>query len=181
MFARRCKLEEMPDAEAAVAIVRARTPEDALLFIRRAERVGDPWSGHWSFPGGRRDAVDHNLLETALRELAEECGIVLSAANVAEELPPRPVGRRVGMSMMVAPFVFNVEHALPTRLDEREAVEAVWIPVRVLRDESRHTRQSVPGMPAEMLFPALDLNGVPLWGFTYQLVTDWLEIPRKNP
>jgi len=170
----------MPDSEAAVAILRTGEPSDALLFIRRAERVGDPWSGHWSFPGGRRDSRDRDLLETALRELAEECGIVLTAANLASELPPRPVGRRVGMSMMVAPFVFSVEQELPATLDEREAVEALWTPVRVLRDPRRHTLQSVPGMPPEMQFPAIDLNGVPLWGFTYQLVTDWLEIPRKS-
>jgi len=170
----------MPDSEAAVAIVRAQAPEDSILFIRRAERVGDPWSGHWSFPGGRRDAVDRTLLETALRELAEECGIVLAESNLDSELPPRPVGRRVGMSMMVAPFVFRVEHELPTTLDHREAVEALWTPVRTLRDGERHTLQSVPGMPPEMQFPAMDLNGVPLWGFTYQLVTDWLKIPRKS-
>jgi 8-oxo-dGTP pyrophosphatase MutT (NUDIX family) len=54
----------MPESEAAVAIVRTRGPEDTILFIRRAERVGDPWSGPWSFPGGRRDPGDETLLET---------------------------------------------------------------------------------------------------------------------
>jgi 8-oxo-dGTP diphosphatase len=169
---------QMPDSEAAVAIVRARSPEDSVLFIRRAERVGDPWSGHWSFPGGRRDPADHDLLETAMRELAEECGIVLTASHLDSELPARPVGRRVGMAMMVSPYVCRVEHELPTTLDHREAVEALWTPLRVLRDATRHTLQSVPGMPSEMQFPAMDLNGVPLWGFTYQLVNDWLEIPK---
>ena len=170
---------EMPDSEAAVAIVRAPAPEDSVLFIRRAERVGDPWSGHWSFPGGRRDPADPDLLATALRELAEECGILLTAANLDSALPPRPVGRRVGISMMVAPFVLRVDFQLPTVLDHREAVEALWTPIRILRDAARHTLQAVPGMPSEMQFPAMDLNGVPLWGFTYQLVTDWLGIPRK--
>ena len=169
----------MQDAEAAVAIVRAGLPDDSLLLIRRAERIGDPWSGHWSLPGGRRDPDDRDLLHTALRELAEECGIVLTEANQQSPLPPRPVGRRVGMAMMVAPFVFAVEHQLPTTLEEAEAVEALWVPIRELRDESRHTIQEVPGMPSEMRFPAIDLNGVPLWGFTYELLRDWLGIPRK--
>ncbi len=30
----------------------------ALLLMRRAERAGDPWSGHVSFPGGRVDPRD---------------------------------------------------------------------------------------------------------------------------
>ena len=170
----------MAESEAAVAIVRTRGPEESILFIRRAERMDDPWSGHWSFPGGRRDPEDADLLRTALRELAEECGILLGAESLDAELAPAPVGRRVGLAMMVTPFVFGVEHRLPVSLDHREAQEAIWIPVSVLRDPDRHTVQAVPGMPVEMEFPAMDLNGVPLWGFTYQLVTDWLGIPRKS-
>jgi hypothetical protein len=50
------------------------------------------------------------------------------------------------------------------------------LPVRVLRDPTRHAVQSVPGMPPDMQFPGIDLNGVPLWGFTYKLVTGWLGV-----
>jgi hypothetical protein len=46
----------------------------------------------------------------------------------------------------------------------------------VLRDPTRHAVQSVPGMPPDRQFPGIDLNGVPLWGFTYKLVTDWLGV-----
>jgi hypothetical protein len=35
-------------------------------------------------------------------------------------------------------------------------------------------------MPAEVWFPAIALPGAPLWGFTYRLLVDWLEIsPRE--
>jgi len=32
-----------------------------------------------------------------------------------------------------------------------------------------------------MLFPAIDLNGMPLWGFTYRLITEWLGLLPKDP
>jgi hypothetical protein len=33
-----------------------------------------------------------------------------------------------------------------------------------------------------VLFPAIDLNGVPLWGFTYRLISDWLHLgPVHRP
>jgi hypothetical protein len=70
--------------------------------------------------------------------------------------------------------VFEVEVELPTVLDPREAVEAVWVPLDVWRDPTRHTLRAVPGLPGDWLFPAIDLNGMPLWGFTYRLGTDWL-------
>jgi 8-oxo-dGTP diphosphatase len=68
----------MPEPEAAVAIVQAGSPPGSILLIRRSEREDDSWSGHWSLPGGRRDPDDPDILHTALRELAEECGIELS-------------------------------------------------------------------------------------------------------
>jgi hypothetical protein len=44
----------------------------------------------------------------------------------------------------------------------------------VLRDLGRHRLRNVPGLPANTYFPAIDLDGAPLWGFTYRLLADWL-------
>ena len=164
----------MAGPEAAVAILHAIAPEESVLLIRRAERADDPWSGHWSFPGGRREPEDTDLLHTALRELEEECGIRLGRENFEAGLQPTLAGRRVGPFALVAPFLFRVPGELPIVLDPREAVEALWVPLETLRDRARHGHRSVPGQPKEMQFPAIELNGVPLWGFTYRLISDWL-------
>jgi len=172
----------MYQPEAAVAIVRAGSPEESILLIRRAHREGDPWSGHWSFPGGRRDQQDPDLLQTALRELEEECGICLERGRVRQTLAPTLAGRRTGRFVLVAPFAFHVDSRLPTVLEPKEAVEAVWIPLRVLGDPQHHGLSPVPGLPTHMLFPSVQLNGTPLWGFTYRVITDWLGmVPRERP
>ncbi|MGA2989335.1 MAG: CoA pyrophosphatase [Candidatus Korobacteraceae bacterium] len=155
--------------------------QQSVLLIRRSEREDDSWSGHWSFPGGRRDPQDPDLLHTALRELREECGLALRREQMQAALPAVLARRRVGPYLWVAPFVFEVETELPTVLDTREAVEAVWIPRTLLLDPTRHCLQCVPRRPQEMRFPAIDLNGVPLWGFTYRLITDWLGLLPKQP
>jgi 8-oxo-dGTP pyrophosphatase MutT (NUDIX family) len=165
---------DMAAPHAAVAIIRARHPRESILLIRRSEREEDPWSGHWSFPGGRRDTEDPDLVHTALRELEEECGIRLGRAHLETALLPVLARRRTGPFVLVAPFVFEVDCELPTVLDPREAVEAVWVPLDVWRDPTRHALSAVPGLAGDRLFPAIDLNGLPLWGFTYRLGTDWL-------
>jgi hypothetical protein len=81
----------------------------------------------------------------------------------------------------VAPFLFRVTAQFPTTLDPREAVEALWTPLSVLRDPARHALQSVPGQPQEVMFPAVELHGVPLWGFTYRLIADWLGLGSNSP
>jgi 8-oxo-dGTP pyrophosphatase MutT (NUDIX family) len=175
-------IEEMAEPEAAVAIVHTRGTDERVLLIRRTEREDDSWSGHWAFPGGRRDREDPDLLQTALRELAEECGICLGREQMSAALRPVVARRRVGPFVLVAPFLFRIERELTTVLDTREAAEAKWVPVKVLRDPTRHRLRCVPGLPGEMLFPAIEIGGMPLWGFSYRLITDWLGLgPKQGP
>lgn len=170
----------MSEADAAVAIVHTDRLPESVLLMRRTERENDPWSGHWSFPGGRREPEDHELLCTALRELEEECGVRLGREHLEAALPVTLARRRVGRFLVVAPFVFLVESELPAEPHLEEAVEARWVPLNILRDPARHALRRVPGLPPEVLFPAIDLNAVPLWGFTYRLITEWLGLVPKD-
>jgi 8-oxo-dGTP pyrophosphatase MutT (NUDIX family) len=173
----------MPEPEAAVALLHAPAPDDSVLLMRRAEREGDSWSGHWSFPGGRRNAGDYDLLHTALRELEEECGVRLPRTALVGELAPKIAGRRVGAYLLVAPYVFRVDGELATILDPLEAAQAAWIPLGWMRDPARHHLRPVPGVPPDVLFPAVDLDGAPLWGFTYRVLVEWLGFtagPRES-
>jgi len=48
------------------------TKSGKVLLIKRGK---SPFKDHWAFPGGRIEEKDHNLLEAAKRELAEETNI----------------------------------------------------------------------------------------------------------
>ena len=162
-------------ASAAVALVCTRREPESVLLIRRSERHDDPWSGHWSLPGGRKDPADGDLLETALRELAEECGIRLDREQLTEAFPARVARRRTGPWVNVAPFRFEIEDALPTVLDPREAAGSLWLPRQRLLDPARHRLVRPPRVPEARRFPAIEIDGPPLWGFTYRVLLEcWL-------
>ena len=51
-------LRRLMKRSAVAMILQVREGELHILMIKRAEREGDPWSGHMAFPGGRMEKSD---------------------------------------------------------------------------------------------------------------------------
>lgn len=64
-----------------------------VLFIKRATRVGDRWTGHVALPGGKRDPEDEDDRAAAIREASEEIGLDLTTDDCIHvgNLPERVV------------------------------------------------------------------------------------------
>lgn len=164
-----------PNARASVAAI-LRDPgagQDAeLLFIRRAERDSDPWSGHMAFPGGRREEADASLLATAIRETREEVGIDLEAhgrlLTELGELHAIARGRRTGL--IITPFVFALDRDVELTFDPDEVAEALWVPFGPLarRDDAGTIKHVVEGYEVEL--PCLHIRGRVLWGLTHRML-----------
>lgn len=157
---------------AAVAIILTPDP-DSILLIRRADRTGDPWSGHMALPGGRREPADPDLTATAIRETAEEVGICLERQAVAgtldEVVPRTPVLPPIA----VRPFVFVLDQRLPLTLSP-EVASASWVPLeRLLRAGTHHTvRLEVAGQIRQV--EAYQLDDAIIWGMTERILTSFL-------
>jgi 8-oxo-dGTP pyrophosphatase MutT (NUDIX family) len=163
---------------AAVALVlRGRVPNDAeLLFIQRAVRAGDPWSGHIAFPGGRRDLEDASLEVTARRETSEELSLDLAQHAVLlgalDDLRPRSAALP---SIAVRPFVFSLSSDVPLR-PNAEVQSTFWMPIRALRDPATATEYVVERAGTRLRFPAYRWNDHVVWGMTERFVAQLLEI-----
>ena len=144
-----------------------------LLFMARAQRPGDPWSGQLSFPGGRRDPEDDHLLDTAIRETREEVGLVLDPAQCIGPLDDLVTVRPIP-DMLVRPFVFTVDEFGPLDLDPREVAGVHLHSLRHLlanKDRDVFARQW-EGRRIEL--PRVQVGEAVLWGLTLQLVDDLL-------
>jgi 8-oxo-dGTP pyrophosphatase MutT (NUDIX family) len=176
----RQQLNHQPDADddptlvwASVAIVLVPGP-DVILLIRRAERIGDPWSGHMALPGGRRAAGDPDLLTTAVRETREEVGIELRQDDLAGSLDDVVPRTPVLPPIAVRPFVFMLE-SQPRLILNAEVASASWVTIdHFMRPDSHHpVRLDIAGQSRQVQAYQLD-DGI-VWGMTERILTSLLQ------
>lgn len=163
--------------QAAVAVVLApgSTDDLDLLFIKRAEYDGDPWSGHLALPGGRRQSEDEDLLTTAIRETAEEVGIPLSNEALLGELDDlSPVAPHLPQ-VIVRPYVFGLP-AHPPVTPSAEVALHLWVPRDVL--ESGHRTEPLVILGQRREVPGYRVGGHFIWGMTERIVSPFLELLR---
>ena len=166
-----CEPQAAPDdADAAVliALTAERAPQ-IILTVRAAHMRSHP--GEVAFPGGRRDAADRSLIETALRESHEEIGLdprcveILAAGRqrtsrfgvrVCPFVGVVPADVRLSPSAAELEEVFRVPLAYFLRrenlrvqriVDEGREVDLAWYPWR---------ERQVWGMTAVMLVDLLN-------------------------
>jgi 8-oxo-dGTP pyrophosphatase MutT (NUDIX family) len=162
---------------AAVAVILHDGDDDLeTLFIHRAIRVGDTWSGQIAFPGGRREPTDPDLLATAIRETLEEIGVDLSGAErlgVLDDLYPRTP---VLPPVVVRPFVFALTTHPPIVVSP-EVQDAFWVSFRALQAPATRSEIIVdhPGIPRRVL-PAYALGNHIIWGMSERILTPLISL-----
>jgi 8-oxo-dGTP pyrophosphatase MutT (NUDIX family) len=159
---------------AAVALVLVPDP-DALLLIRRAERFGDPWSGQIGLPGGRQNPADADLLETAIREAAEEVGILLDrrgCIGLLDDVAPRTP---VLPPVVVRPFVFALT-TQPSLALNPEVASAHWIELDRLRHPSAIRPYTLTLRGEQWTFPAYHIHELVVWGMTERILSCFFQI-----
>ena len=164
---------------AAVALIEHPGSERRFLLLKRAENPEDPWAGHLSFPGGMRERTDADLLDTAIRETFEECGLKLTRAMLVGTLPTLEAGRDVDRPLGVASYVFQLGEASPLRLDAEEVSAAHWVAESRLRNARSWRRGAINRRRPEQHYPYIELEGSLLWGFTLRVLARHLGLENR--
>jgi 8-oxo-dGTP pyrophosphatase MutT (NUDIX family) len=132
-----------------------------LLFTRRDERLSRH-AGQVSFPGGRVDAGDRDVLAAALREAEEE--IALPPSTV------RPLGYLDSLETIsgfcVTPVVARIDGDPPLRAQPGEVAELFAVPQDFLLDPRNLGRRSIATRLGERQVMEIRYGPHVIWGAT---------------
>jgi 8-oxo-dGTP pyrophosphatase MutT (NUDIX family) len=168
--ARLFALEREPVAASVLMPLVERDDGLHVLLTRRTDHLTDH-AGQVSFPGGRAEPDDIDVVDTALRETQEEVGLARERVQV---LGPLNTYSTVS-SYVVTPIVALVQPPFQLALDDFEVAEAFEVPLQFLMTPAHHHRhaaefQGVRRQFLSMPWQGVDAQGQPreyfIWGAT---------------
>jgi 8-oxo-dGTP pyrophosphatase MutT (NUDIX family) len=153
---------------AAVLFPIVEREEPSILLTKRSEGM-PTHAGQISFPGGRLHASDTSLVDTALRELAEEIGIGREFVTVGGFLDPYET---VNSGFMILPVVGFVREGFKLQVNAREVAEAFEVPLDYLCDPRNRQRMSVERQGVMREFHTIPYKGHTIWGATAEMIVN---------
>jgi 8-oxo-dGTP pyrophosphatase MutT (NUDIX family) len=156
--------------DAAVLLAMFGHPASPGLVFTERRRDLRRHGGEISFPGGRQDTPEEELLATALRESHEEIGLEPAQVEVVGALPP--VGTFV-TGYKVHPFVGLIPENLRFRPSPYEVAAVLLFRLEELRAGFAMRRLVRRGVPIRT--PTYVIGEHLIWGATARILADLLE------
>ncbi len=150
--------------------------EAHTVFIKRPQYDG-VHSGQIAFPGGRYEAGDANMMETALREAEEEIGIGRDEVEVSGKLtdlyiPPS--------NYLVSPFIGIMPKQPLFAPDKKEVDHIIEVPLRIFSDNAYPARLPITMATGECIDTPCYLAGHhAIWGATAMIMAEFVAVIRK--
>jgi 8-oxo-dGTP pyrophosphatase MutT (NUDIX family) len=141
-----------------------------ILFIKRTEFV-EKHKGEISFPGGVHEERDKTLLDTALRECAEEIDLMAEDVEILGELDDEV---SVKTNYVISPFLALIPWPYQLKADGRETEEIIEAPISALRDKG-YSRQVTRGDETITSY-YYHYQGRVIWGATARILNKFLDI-----
>ncbi len=147
----------------------AETEQPHLVLTRRRADLRRH-AGEISFPGGRRDAEDLELSDTALREAHEEIGLERSQVRMLAELPPTST---FATNYVIHPFVGSIPAGIALAPFGREVDAVLELPLSAIR--AGKTRTQIERRGIRFQTDAFIVDEHLIWGATARIIENLLE------
>jgi len=143
-----------------------------ILLTKRTDKVKEH-KGQISFPGGAYEEEDKTLLNTALRESAEEIGLKPGDVEILGELDDTP---SLGSDYVISPFVALIPWPYKFELNKDETAEIIEVPVSALLDNKRTCQDTEIHNGKTLNTYFYRYQGNIIWGATARILHQFLEI-----
>jgi 8-oxo-dGTP pyrophosphatase MutT (NUDIX family) len=153
---------------AAILLPIIERAEPSILLTKRSDTM-PTHAGQISFPGGRLDAGDKSLVDTALRELEEEIGISPDFVTIGGFLDPYET---VNSGFMILPVVGFVREGFALRLNASEVTDVFEAPLAYLCDPANRWPMSVERGGRLREFHAIAYEAHTIWGATAEILVN---------
>jgi len=140
-----------------------------LVFTRRRDDLRRH-PGEISFPGGRQDEPDEDLVATALREAEEEIGLPVDAVEVLGALQPTPT---IATNYAIYPFVGRIEPGHVWKPSAAEVAAILELSLSDLRAGYGRRRLLRRGVPFRTDVYVVGEHLI--WGATARILGDLLD------
>lgn len=157
-------------APAAVLMPIVARAEPSVLFTRRTLHLPSH-AGQVSFPGGRAEASDASLVDTALRETHEEIGIASDFISVAGFLDAYETG--TGYAILPVVGILSEGFALVPNPDE--VAEIFEVPLAFLLNSKNRERKTREWQGRARQFWAYQYGPHYIWGATAAILVNFSE------
>ena len=158
---------------AAVLLPIVLRDEPTILFTRRTAHLARH-AGQVSFPGGRAEAGDLSLVETALRETKEETGIGAEHVSVAGFLD----AYETGTGFAILPVVGLLTQGFGLLPNPAEVEEVFEVPLAFLLDPVNRRRDSREWQGRRREFHVFEYGAHYIWGATAAIVVNFCDRMR---
>jgi len=148
---------------ASVLLALWNSPENGIqvLLTQRADHLRNH-PGQISFPGGKMDQCDDNIIQTALRETEEEVGLKAVNLNILGQL-----GDYFTTSgFCVSPVVAEVTKLTPMMICYDEVESAHWVPLNYLLDPKNFEFKQKVIENTHRTFFEIRYQDLHIWGVT---------------
>ena len=145
-----------------------------LLFTKRTQKVKDH-KGQISFPGGVKEG-NETLVNTALRECAEEIGLAVEDAEILGELDD---AISLTSNYVISPFVALIPWPYHFKVSEEEIDELIEAPVSVFIDGACQCQEDETISGEVVNSYSYHYQGRVIWGVTARVLKQFLDIWDK--
>lgn len=164
--------EKVPNLAGVLILIYKSMDNFTTVFMKRPDYDGIH-SGQISFPGGKKEPKDKNILATALRETEEEFGIPQNKIEILGNLTPLyiPVSK-----YQVFPFVGFIKDKPVFSIDRKEVAYLIEAEISFLQNKGiRKNEMQIHGKYSGNV-PYFDIKGEKIWGATAMILSEFIEI-----